>query len=117
MMLDLDRVTIARAGRTVVRDVSLRIPPGEVTALLGANGAGKSTLVQAIAGLLPRKSGHVRVLGQVISGLPPHRVRAAGVAAVPEVHRVFRGLTVLESLRVAGVGCQRASSPLQPERR
>jgi branched-chain amino acid transport system ATP-binding protein len=100
--LELDTVTIARGGRTVVRQLSLAIPAGKVTALLGANGAGKSTLVGAIAGLLPLQSGAIRVAGNVISGLPPHRVRAAGVATVPEGHRVFTGLTVGESLRVAG---------------
>ena len=43
---------VARGGRPVVRDVSLDIPPGEVTALLGPNGAGKSTLVLAVGGVL-----------------------------------------------------------------
>lgn len=101
-VLELDDVTIARGGRIVVREVSLRVLAGEVTALLGANGAGKSTLVQGIAGLAALHSGRVSIGERVISGLPPHRVRAAGVAAVPEGHRVFRGLTVAESLRVAG---------------
>ena len=50
-VLQLEGVTVARGGREVVRDVSLDIPPGEVTALLGPNGAGKSSLVLAVAGV------------------------------------------------------------------
>ena len=56
--LKLEGLSVQRGVRTVVREVSLRIPPGEVTTLLGANGAGKSSLVLAVAGVLrPRADG------------------------------------------------------------
>ena len=55
--LRLEELSVPRGGRTVVRDVSLEIPPGEVTTLLGANGAGKSTLVLAVAGVLRPSAG------------------------------------------------------------
>ncbi len=100
--LEIDAVSVARGGRTVVRGVSFSVTPGEVTALLGANGAGKTSLVEAVAGLIPLDSGSVRVGGDSIGGRPPHRIRAAGVAAVPEGHRVFESLSVLENLRAAG---------------
>ena len=48
--LRLEDFSVERAGRPVVREVSLEIPTGQVTTLLGANGAGKSTLVLAVAG-------------------------------------------------------------------
>ncbi len=50
--LRLESFSVERGGRTVVREVSLEIPPGQVTTLLGANGAGKSTLVLAVGGVL-----------------------------------------------------------------
>jgi branched-chain amino acid transport system ATP-binding protein len=101
-LLELAEVSVARGGRTVVHEVSISVYAGEITVLLGANGAGKSTIVAAIAGLVPVRGGEILLSGRKISGLPPHRVRALGVAAVPEGHRVLAGLTVNESLRVAG---------------
>jgi branched-chain amino acid transport system ATP-binding protein len=99
--LRVEELVVARAGRAVVKDVSLEIPPGQVTALLGANGAGKSTLVLAIAGLLRTSSGRVLLGDRDLTGRRPEHVRAAGVAVVPEGRRLLPGLTVEDNLRVA----------------
>jgi branched-chain amino acid transport system ATP-binding protein len=99
--LDVENVSVARAGRIVVREVSLSIPSGAITALLGANGAGKSSLVAAVAGILPHR-GRVRMGTHHLTGLAPSQIRALGVATVPEGHRVLRGLSVTEGLAVAG---------------
>ena len=92
---------MARAGNTVVREVSLEIPPGEVTALLGANGAGKSTLVLAIAGVIRPTAGKVILGEQDLTRLRPEQIRASGVAVVPEGRRMLHDLTVEDNLRVA----------------
>ncbi len=73
--LRLDAFSVARGGRPVVRDVSLEIPPGQVTTLLGANGAGKSTLVLAVAGLLRPSGGQVLLGERDLTGLRPEQVR------------------------------------------
>jgi branched-chain amino acid transport system ATP-binding protein len=99
--LRLDELTVARAGRAVVKEVSLEIPQGEVTALLGANGSGKSTLVLAVAGLLRPRSGRVLLGDLDLTGRRPEQVRTAGVAVVPEGRRLLPGLTVEDNLRVA----------------
>lgn len=99
--LVVDDLTVARGGRDVLHGVSLAVPRGEVTALLGPNGAGKSSLVLAIAGILPARSGAVRVGGTGLLGLTPDQVRTHGVAVVPEGHRVLGTLTVSDNLRVA----------------
>lgn len=101
-MLDVRELSVAIDGKTVVDGVSLTVRPGEVTALLGANGAGKSELVLALAGLLPVARGTVTVDGTEITGAKPDRIRASGVAAVPEGHQVLTQLTVDENLAVAG---------------
>jgi branched-chain amino acid transport system ATP-binding protein len=100
-VLHLDGITVTRGGREVVRDVSLEIPQGEVTALLGPNGAGKSSLVLAVAGVLPVEDGSVRVGEQRLTGRRPEKVRAAGVAVVPEGRRLLPELTVEDNLQVA----------------
>ena len=99
--LRLDSFTVERGGRAVVRNVSLEIPPGQVTTLLGANGAGKSTLVLAVGGLLRASSGRVLLGDRDLTGLRPERMRAAGVAIVPEGRRLLPALTVQDNLRVA----------------
>ena len=108
--LRVEELVVARAGRAVVKDVSLEIPPGQVTALLGANGAGKSTLVLAIAGLLRTTSGRVLLGDRNLTGRRPEHVRAAGVAVVPEGRRLLPGLTVEDNLRVATYTLGRAQA-------
>ena len=100
-VLTLEKLTVARGGRPVVRDVSLRVAEGEVTALLGPNGAGKSSLVLAVSGVLKPESGAVKLNGTDLGGRRPEKIRAAGVAVVPEGRRLLSELTVEDNLRVA----------------
>ncbi len=95
-------LTVSRGGRPVLRDVSLSLQPGKITALLGPNGAGKSSLVLTIAGMLQPDSGEIALGGQNLVGLRPEAVRSHGIAAVPEGHQVLTDLTVHENLMVAG---------------
>ena len=83
-MLCLRDITVARGGRAVVRDVSIDIVAGEVTALLGPNGAGKSSLVLAVGGVLRPEAGSVLLAGRDYAGRRPERIRRAGIAIVPE---------------------------------
>jgi len=99
--LSLEGLTVARGGRPVVRDVSLEIPRGEVTALLGPNGAGKSSMVLSVAGILPKVSGSVTADGNDLSRRRPEKIRAAGVAVVPEGRRLLSHMTVEDNLEVA----------------
>jgi branched-chain amino acid transport system ATP-binding protein len=99
--LAVRQLTVPRDGRPVVRDVSLDIPPGQVTALLGPNGAGKSSLVLAVAGVLRPTSGSVLLGERELTRRRPEQIRAAGVAVVPEGRRLLGDLTVEDNLRVA----------------
>jgi branched-chain amino acid transport system ATP-binding protein len=100
-VLRLEGVSVARGGRTVVHDVSLEVPPGQVTTLLGANGAGKSTLVLAVGGVLRPTGGKIVLGDRDLTRRRPERIRAAGVAVVPEGRRLLPELTVMDNLLVA----------------
>ena len=100
-VLGLAGLTVERGGRAVVRDVSIGIPPGEVTALLGPNGAGKSSLVLAVGGVLRPAAGSVLLDGQDFAGRRPERIRRAGIAIVPEGRRLLPDLTVEDNISVA----------------
>jgi branched-chain amino acid transport system ATP-binding protein len=99
--LAIQGLTVARGGRPVVREVSLEISAGEVTALLGPNGAGKSSMVLAIGGVLKPLGGKILLDGRDFAGRRPERIRAAGIAIVPEGRRLLPELSVAENLRVA----------------
>jgi branched-chain amino acid transport system ATP-binding protein len=99
--LELRDITIERGGRPVVKDVSIPVPAGEVTALLGPNGAGKSSLVLAVGGVLRPRAGSVSLDGVELAGRRPEKIRAAGVAIVPEGRRLLPDLTVDDNIKVA----------------
>jgi branched-chain amino acid transport system ATP-binding protein len=99
--LRLEGVSVARGGRPVVREVSISVPPGEVTTLLGANGAGKSTLVLTVAGVLRPSAGRVLFGDRDLTTAPPERIRAAGVAVVAEGRRLLPLLSVEDNVRIA----------------
>src|SRR5947209_7819951 len=99
--LVLEGVSVARGGRLVVREATLTVPRGEVTALLGPNGAGKSSLVLAVAGVVRPAQGSIRAGHVELAARRPEQIRQAGVATVPEGHRVLGDLSVADNIRVA----------------
>jgi len=100
-------MVVARGGKEVIHGVDLDVPPGRITALLGANGAGKSSLVLAAVGALPLTAGEVVMDGTPMHGMRPEDVRRLGIAAVPEGHHVLADLSVADNLRVAGYNLPR----------
>jgi len=99
--LRIEGLSVPRANRLVLRDVTLEIAAGEVTTLLGPNGTGKSTLVLAVAGVLRPTTGRVLLGDQDLTKRRPEKIRRAGVAVVPEGRRLLPELTVADNLRVA----------------
>lgn len=86
----------------VLEDVSLTAQSGKITCLLGSNGSGKSTLIRSILALTPPNRGRIAFAGTELTGLPTHKVIAAGIACIPEGRKVFPKLTVEENLRLGG---------------
>ena len=91
----VERLTVRRGGRLVLRDLSLEVAGGRVTGLLGPNGAGKTTLIRCLVGVQVVESGTVRVLGEP-AGSPALRARVGYVTQAPSVDG---DLTVRENLR------------------
>jgi branched-chain amino acid transport system ATP-binding protein len=87
-------------GLHAVRDASLAVAEGSITALIGPNGAGKSTLFNLIAGSLKPDSGCVAFGGADITGRPPHAIAARGIGRTFQTTRLFGHMTVLENVMV-----------------
>jgi lipopolysaccharide export system ATP-binding protein len=84
--------------RTVVRDVTLTVTPGEVVGLLGPNGAGKTTTFYMVVGVEAPDQGSIFWWGKDITAMPMHRRARKGIGYLPQESSVFRGLTVWENL-------------------
>jgi branched-chain amino acid transport system ATP-binding protein len=85
----------------ILEGVSLRVPAGSITALLGRNGAGKTTTLRSIMGMTPPREGRIRFAGMDIQGKTTYQIAALGIGYVPEYRAIFRDLTVEENLRIA----------------
>lgn len=98
--LALEGVTVNRGAGPVIRDVSLRLEAGAVTALLGPNGAGKTSLLEAISGVVPVAAGTVRIDDTGLNKMSRVRRSKLGLAHIEQGRAVFAELTVAENLRL-----------------
>ncbi|MGD8587062.1 MAG: ABC transporter ATP-binding protein [Chloroflexota bacterium] len=85
----------------ILEGVSVNVPRGSITALLGRNGAGKTTTLKTILGLTPPSQGQVVYDGREIQGLASYDIASMGIGFVPEHRAIFRDLSVLENLKIA----------------
>ena len=102
-MLVVEDLTTDYGPVRAVDHVSLEVPPGSVTAVLGANGAGKTSLLRTITGLVRPSAGRVTFDGEDITRLPVEEIVRRGIAHVPEGRGVITELTVEENLRLGGL--------------
>ena len=99
-VLRVEGVSIGYGGSPVVRDLSLELRAGEILGLIGPNGAGKSTTLHALMGLVPLRSGDVKLDERSLRGRSPEAIARSGMALVPEGRRLFGELTVAENLQL-----------------
>ena len=98
----------------VLKGVSIEVPEGKITALLGANGAGKTTTLKAISGILKTEEGKVtdgsiELAGERIDRLDPEEIVRHGIVQVMEGRKLFEHLSVEENLMVGAYSRKDAS--------
>ncbi|MBI3015429.1 MAG: ABC transporter ATP-binding protein [Candidatus Tectomicrobia bacterium] len=103
-MLDVSGVSAGYGRIGVLKEITLRVGPGEIVAIVGANGAGKSTLLKTISGLVRARRGMIRVEDQEITHWAPEKIVRSGVRHVPEGRQLFGPLSVLDNLLLGAYG-------------
>jgi branched-chain amino acid transport system ATP-binding protein len=103
MMLTIKELDLLYGDARALDGVSLDVPAGAVTAIIGANGAGKTSLIRTIAGILRPARGSIHFEGREIAGLPSHTVCNLGIGQVAEGRQVFPTLSVRENLEMGAV--------------
>ncbi len=111
-MIEVRDFTVSYGESEVVHQVNFAAAQGEIVAVMGRNGMGKSTLFKALIGILPTKSGSLKVAGDELGDLPSHTRVRRGLAYVPQGRMVFPGLTVLENI-MTGLRDRRATVPAE----
>jgi branched-chain amino acid transport system ATP-binding protein len=102
-MLTYSGVRVRYGGFTALHDVSLTIAAGERVAMFGHNGAGKTTLLRCALGDVEEMEGSVDFLGETMLPGAVARNARRGIGFVPQGHNVFRDLSVMQNLGVAGL--------------
>ncbi|MBN8939320.1 MAG: ABC transporter ATP-binding protein [Rhizobiales bacterium] len=100
-LLTLEGVSKSFGGLKALHDVGFSVEAGEIFAIIGPNGAGKTTLFNCIAGAIPPSSGTIHFAGRRIDGRRPHEICSLGLVRTFQIVKPFRGMTVLENVKVA----------------
>src|SRR3954469_3483999 len=99
-MLSIRDLSVSLASVQVLRGVSLEVPTGSMTGLIGRNGAGKTTLMKTVMGLLTPSSGTMRLVDHDLTQVATHGRAHLGIGYMPEDRRLIPDLTVEENVLV-----------------
>jgi branched-chain amino acid transport system ATP-binding protein len=107
-VLSISKLDVSIASVHILRGVSLELPAGSMTGLIGRNGAGKTTLIKTVMGLLKAGNGSVRFEDKDLLAVPTHARARLGIGYMPEDRRLIPDLTVEENVLLpawaAGLG-------------
>jgi branched-chain amino acid transport system ATP-binding protein len=106
-VLRIQNLNVSIAAVQILRGVSLELPSGSMTGLIGRNGAGKTTLMKTIMGLLPAANGTIRFEERDLLALPTHGRVELGIGYMPEDRRLIPDLTVEENVLVPAWAARR----------
>ena len=102
-VLRVEKVVKRFGGIIAVNKVSFEVKQGEILGLVGPNGAGKTTLFNCITGVYKPEEGKIYFMGEEITGLPPHKIAAKGIARTWQKVRPFKKMTVLDAVTVGAL--------------
>ncbi|MGQ4274534.1 urea ABC transporter ATP-binding subunit UrtE [Terrihabitans sp. B22-R8] len=97
-MLNVQDLHVAYGQSEVLHGLSFDVKPGEIVAIMGRNGMGKTTLMKSLMGVVPTKSGHVKVGEADITTLKSYERVGRGIAYVPQGRMIFSTMTVEENI-------------------
>jgi len=100
-LLELQNIHTFIGQFHILEGVSVEVPQGSITVLLGRNGAGKTTTLKSVIGLTPPSEGQILFDGRPIQGRRSFNIAAMGIGFVPEHRAIFRDLSVAENLKIA----------------
>ncbi len=105
-------------GLVAVNDVSFNVPRGKVISLIGPNGAGKTTFFNMLTGVYKPTGGTITLLGEDVTGKPPHAITQRGIGRTFQNIRLFQNMSALENVLVGmHSGCTRICSTRSCARR
>ena len=113
-MLNVTGVNQYYGGSHILRNVGFKAKLGEVTVVLGRNGVGKTTLLKSLMGVVPMKTGTIKLDGKDITRDTPYERVRQGVGYVPQGREIFARLTVQENLRM-GLAYKSGATPVPEE--
>ena len=103
-LLELHGVSKSFGGLRVIQNLDLTVEEGEIVSLIGPNGAGKTTVFNLVTGVYAPDEGTIRLAGEDLVGLPPHRIATMGAARTFQSIRLFLNMSVRENVMVGGYG-------------
>jgi urea transport system ATP-binding protein len=98
-MLSVSQLHVAYGQSEALHGVSVEVAPNEIVAIMGRNGMGKTTLMKAMMGLLPTRSGSIRLEEHDLTKLKSYERVARGLGYVPQGRMIFGSMTVEENIR------------------
>lgn len=103
VVLETVRLTKSFGGLAALTGVDMSLHEGEILGVIGPNGAGKTTFINCVTGLYTPSGGHVKFMGEEVSGKPAHTMGRLGLARTFQVVKPFRNLTVIENVAVGAM--------------
>ena len=103
-MLEVTNLNVGYGQSRVIQDLSFKVVPEEILVIMGRDGMGKTTLLKSLLGILPSKSGSIKLADQEISGLASFERVRSGIAFVPQGRMIFPALTVTENILTGARG-------------